>query len=691
MEVMAPWLPLEASQTEAGVEIRAWGRVYRQENAYFPTSIESQGRELLYAPARLVGEANGEPIHWEDAGCYLLNPTDASACINGYAQSQCLIVNSCLQMDFDGGARWDVRVMPRGKTVPQVFGLEPCPIRGWELTKLYLEIPLRRESAKLYCSWRDAWDGNNGLYTRGGERLAENGAIPSGGFVAPFLPALWVGDERVGLQLTAESDEYWQSAAAERAMEIIDAGDHWVLRCNLLESLPDCWEQPDASCPVISYSFGLIATPVKPFTNDHLKIKAVRIDCFARITGEYSPSLQAPVEEGSTESVIDRLCRAGVNTLILHEKWNKIQNNWNVPVSTEREIRQLVSLCHSRGMRVIPYFGYEITSSMPEYTQVRDEVIWRGPRGRENYSGWYRVPYQRAARVCQESRWMEPFLEGMMACVERFHFDGVYLDSTSAPSGCVNERHGCGYVGRDGRRHPTYPIFATREVFKRIYARIHARGGLVNPHPAGATIPFITSFCDMLWDGEHIQTRIRDEGLKNFSLDYFRAEYLGRNFGIPVQFIVYEFPGVWDFDMALSLSLLHGVYPRPNSVLHPLDVMEKIWGIVETFGICEAGFAGYWENAAAIRLSNASVKASYYERKQVDGSVRLLVVVSNPTIEAAEACTLRIESAYFGQERVAQVYDALENRFALAQVGETAFSLAPYAYKIYEIVLSSER
>ena len=130
MEVMAPWLPLEASQTEAGVEIRAWGRVYRQENAYFPTSIESQGRELLYAPARLVGEANGEPIHWEDAGCYLLNPTDASACINGYAQSQCLIVNSCLQMDFDGGARWDVRVMPRGKTVPQVFGLEPCPIRG---------------------------------------------------------------------------------------------------------------------------------------------------------------------------------------------------------------------------------------------------------------------------------------------------------------------------------------------------------------------------------------------------------------------------------------------------------------------------------------------------------------------------------------------------------------------------------
>ena len=35
--------------------------------------------------------------------------------------------------------------------------------------------------------------------------------------------------------------------------------------------------------------------------------------------------------------------------------------------------------------------------------------------------------------------------------------------------------------------------------------------------------------------------------------------------GIPVQFIVYEFPGIWDIKMALSLSLIHGVYPRPNS------------------------------------------------------------------------------------------------------------------------------
>ena len=189
MEVMAPWLPLEASQTEAGVEIRAWGRVYRQENAYFPTSIESQGRELLYAPARLVGEANGEPIIWEDAGCYLLNPTDASACINGYAQSQCLIVNSCLQMDFDGGARWDVRVMPRGKTVPQVFGL---PHQGVGVDKALSGNPAaqgERETVLLLAG-RLGWQ-QRPVYARGRTARRKWG-YPIGRLCGP-VPARAVG------------------------------------------------------------------------------------------------------------------------------------------------------------------------------------------------------------------------------------------------------------------------------------------------------------------------------------------------------------------------------------------------------------------------------------------------------------------------------------------------------------------
>ena len=686
--VPRPWLPVEAEDEQQHVCVSVWGREYRQEAHSLPTRWTTQGVDVLAAPVRLSGEANGEPIVWEDEGCYLLEADDTKACVNGYAQSQCLIVNSSFRVEYDGGVHWDLRILPRGKTVPQVFGLEPCPIKGWSLTRLCLQIPLRKDVIRLYNTWMDNWVGSmNGVRSiRDGAALAENGRIPEGGLYAPFCPALWLGDERVGLQLTAESDESWEATDRQRMVEILDNGDHWVLQLNLLNHAPRSWENPDDNCPALLYSFGLILTPVKPFDAGYLKWNAVHIDCFTKIKGDYWTFLNGPVSEENPERVIDRLSRAGVNLLILHEKWNALQKNWNVPVNRAREIHSLVRLCHKRGIRVIPYFGYEITSAMSEYNEVRNDVTAIGKSGKPFGALWYRVPYQRASVVCYRSAWADRFVEGVLQCVDTFHFDGIYLDSTTRPAACCNERHGCGYTDEHGERHVTYPIFAVRDMMKTLCNAIHDRGGIVNPHPAGATIPLISSFADMLWDGEQLQTRIRTEGLNNFSLDYIRAEYLGANLGIPVQFIVYEQGDVWNFDMALSLCLIHGIYPRPNSIWHPLDVMERIWSIIHTFGVSDAAFHGYWEAGTAAACSGA-VKVSYYVREQVDSSVRLLLMISNPTMDEAADCQITLLPEVQGRTRVAALYDCMENR-ALPVEGGLTMTLKPYSYRIIEAVLS---
>lgn len=682
----ADWNPLEALHTGKDVSVEVWGRTYTQQGTAMLSSLVNQGREVLAAPIRLTGEANGEPIVWEDEGCYLLSTDDESAIVNGYAQSQCLILNSSMRYEYDGSARWDVRILPRGLTVPQLFNVEPRPFIGWNLTKLALEIPLRKEGMKLYNTWRDKWDGQNGVTAlKDGAPIMENGAIPEGGLASPFLPSLWLGDENAGLALVTETDEFWQTADPSHAVEIADGGDCWIVKLHLLDSLPRTWENPAIDVPALSYSFGLTATPVKPFRTEYLNWNAVHIDCFTKVLQDYWPFISGPMSEENPELVIDRLCRAGVNLLILHEKWNTMQNNWNVPVRRAEEIHKLVKLCHQRGIRVIPYFGYEITSTMPEFTDVRDEVIWYRSEGRENPSGWYRVPYQRANRVCYHSSWADKWLEGMLGCLDQFHFDGVYLDGTTTPCGCSNHRHGCGYTDAEGKRHDTYPIFAYRNLMKKLCERVHARGGIVNPHPGGATIPFISGFCDLMWDGEHLQTRIRDEGLKTFSLEYFRAEYLGRNFGVPVQFIVYEFPGVWDFDMALSVCMIHGVYPRPNAITHPLDVMEKLWSITGTYGISSAQFRGYWENQEAVEVSDSRCKASFYEKKQLDGSVRVLLVVSNPTTESVAECSAVLKPEAFGCKRVVSAYDAMNGVFL--PDAKVQRQLDAYTYGIYEIVL----
>lgn len=674
-----PWHSVEANQRESEVTVRIWGREMRQAASLFPVSLKTQGQELLHAPIRLCGVTNGEAICWEDQGCYLLEPEAGHAIVNGFAQSQCLIANSTLRWEYDGGAVWDVKVMPRGLTVPQVFGLEECPVKAWKLEKLSLEIPLKKGPVSLYVSWPAG-----GVRARqDGRELAANGAIPPGGLSMPFKPGIFLGNEDVGLQLTCDSDEKWQPERPESAVEILDKEDHWVLRFRLLDTLPRTWTHSDQDSPHVNFTFGLMMTPVKPMDPAFQKLHAVHIDCFDKIEGDYWPFLNGAVSRDNPEKVIDRLQRAGVNLLILHEKWNKIQNYWEYAVTTKDEIIKLVRLCHERGIRVIPYFGYEITSPMPEFARVQQRVTWMGTDREGCRSSWYRVPYQRAHRVCYQSEWSDRLAEGILKCIDDFEFDGVYLDSMTAPEGCVNAAHGCGYTDAEGKRHPTYPVFATRESMKKICEGVHQRHGIVNPHPSGATFPFITAGSDFLWDGEHIQTAIWKNGPENFSLDYFRTEYIGKNLGIPVQFIVYETKGAWSFDMALSLCLIHGIYPRPNSVHHPLDVMERIWRITDRYGIADAAFRGYWENSAEIAANNEVVKVSYYIREQMDRTLRLLIYAANPGPKPSGSTAIVLNPQAFGGRKAARLYNVLADEPA----DGITVNLPAYGTAIYEAIL----
>lgn len=670
-----PFQAVSAEQSGETCVQSVWGRRYTHAASALPTSIVTQGRELLYAPVRVTGLSCGKPIEWKDESCYLLEAgREEPKTVNGCAQSDCLILDTSFTVDVDGTAVWDLKVMPRGLTVPQLFGVEAGGVKEWGLERLWLELPLRKDAMRLYYAWplKDVRGAK-------GEALASGGEIPEGGISMDFRPAVFLSNEAFGLSLNTESDEYWQPEDPDRAIEIVDEGDHWVLRCRLLDSMPEAWGgSAGRGSAHICYRFYLTATPVKPMDEGFARLHVLHIDCFEKIEGDYWPffSGKMPV---TGENVLDRLCRAGVNVLILHEKWNKMQNSWRYAVQTAEEIEKLVAACHERGIRVLPYFGYEITSAAPDFPDVREAESWLGTENGYQ-SGWYRVPWQRAAPTCYRSERSGKLVKGILDTIDRFGFDGVYLDSLAYPRGCVNERHGCGWRDQEGALHATYPLRPVRETLRAIYEGVHARHGIVNVHPGGSLVPMIESFADSIWDGEHIQISIRENGLENFSLPYFRSEYLGSNLGVPVQFIVYEFKGTWSFDMALSLALIHGVYPRPNSVLHPLDVMERIWKITDAFGIADAKFTGYWENDA-VTSPDASIRVSYYQRTDPDGTVRLLVYTGNPSGKTAES-VLRVRPEAFGKKSVVSVYDADAGRACGEKI-----SCGPYSLGIRLVVL----
>ena len=134
--------------------------------------------------------------------------------------------------------------------------------------------------------------------------------------------------------------------------------------------------------------------------------------------------------------------------------------------------------------------------------------------------------------------------------------------------------------------------------------------------------------------------------------------------------------------MALSLCLIHGVYPRPNAVGHPLDVMEKIWRITDRFGIADAEFTGYWDQPA-LQADRDGVYVSCYTREQLDGTRRMLILAGNPSPEPAGIVEVRLPA---NQEEwfILSAYDALRGEMVEKLTGE----YPAYGLKIYEVVLS---
>ena len=54
-EVLKPWTPITAQETETGITASVWGREYIFGHGIFPEQIVTGGKPLLKEPIRVVG------------------------------------------------------------------------------------------------------------------------------------------------------------------------------------------------------------------------------------------------------------------------------------------------------------------------------------------------------------------------------------------------------------------------------------------------------------------------------------------------------------------------------------------------------------------------------------------------------------------------------------------------------------
>jgi hypothetical protein len=159
----------------------------------------------------------------------------------------------------------------------------------------------------------------------------------------------------------------------------------------------------------------------------------------------------------------------------------------------------------------------------------------------------------------------------------------------------------------------------------RLYALIHPRGGFVNAHQSTCCVTPTLAYCHSYWDGEQFGGgELAGDPLQKLPLAAFKAEFMGRNFGVPCEFLVYEKPPQWTFEHALAFTLLHDVRVRPGGYGRKLEMMSKIWKAMSDFGVGEAEWHPYWRNQQYVSAQPESVKVSLYLRES-----RLLLAVSN--------------------------------------------------------------
>ncbi|MCX7599719.1 MAG: LamG domain-containing protein [Armatimonadetes bacterium] len=562
--VLPPWTPLRVDGRRP-LRVRCWGREYVFDETGLPAQIASAGAELLARPVTLQVLFGNQPLKWGRGKLRIVSASPTAAEIEGVAQAPCTTGTATLSVRTR--AEYDGLLL---------LSLQLELPAGASPDAVSLEIPLRSEVALYRHRYTEAWANVTGHLPAG------EGVVDS----ASFIPTAWLGDNDRGLFWFCETSEHWPNADASNAFETVRKPREVVMRLNLLaegQSLPAGW----------SYQFGLQATPVKPLPKDWRKWRL-------------HPARGANVAIIWPTPTNDSM------------KYFGYAEAMNPPVFEYR-----VTDLHSRGIRVVPYSCLTFLSeASPEFQWFKSRWWMGGGDATSSDVAAYNALF---AMVCPRAPGLADFLVWKnREFMQRFGLDGFYHDNTH-PYPCALGP--CGYVRAGSVRH-TYHILAYRALYRRIYALVKSqpRQTFLMAHMSGkVTIP-VLAYEDAYLDGEHFVGRVKDSYLDLVSLDTFRAEFMGRQWGI-MPFFLPEFRPPYSEQVEptrglAALLMIHDV--SPWAVWCNTPVFDEALSALDAFGYVNAEFVPYFASNPPATAAMPDVYVSAYRREG-----KALVIVAN--------------------------------------------------------------
>lgn len=564
--------------TAAQGRVSVWGREYRFDGGLFPQQIMASDQALLGAPIALDLVANGRAVSLAE-----ISQSTSSGQLPGE-----IVVDSRSVLKVGSSAEGEVRVVARAQSDGLVwFTVDFAGVSPVTLDSATLRIPMAARWVKYRHRWADAGPETGAVAAGKGslDRLA-------------FVPFYWLGDDERGLFWFSETARDWPNGQESDAIELVRVGGqvHLVLRLKKAgQAQPNAW----------TFSFGLQATPVRPLRAGwrRWQFEPAHDAAFHIIWPE--PNRQSFKYYGYPEPAD--------------------------PAAFSARIKEL----RGRGLRPIPYVCPScVATNTPEWAFYQ----------RKWSMGMVDAPPDVAAYGAgvamvspRDALWRSFIVTKTGQLVDQFGIDALYLDNTHL-MGAFAPNAGLGYE-RKGVRFREYPMMAYRDLYREIRAEVlrGSRDAVIIAHSSGSLSPPLLSGFDMLVNGEQFRGRVRDSYLKVTSLEAFRAEFSGRQWGVAPMFIP-EFPDAFAKAVEptrglMALLMLHDIAVWP--IWCNVDEVNRAVRMLKSFGYEDADFVPYF---AASPPANSEVDDVYVSGYRRGGSWLLVVANTADSPRAGRVC-----------------------------------------------------
>jgi hypothetical protein len=633
--VPLPWTPLVVGDHY----VSCWNRTYDFMESLLPVAIMSGGVNLLSDSIAVDAKVSGVSQQW-DTATFLITRSDPDVVELTTTSNSPLLRATCkFRIEFDGFLLCELTLAPVSGAV--------------NLSSLDLVVPFNQAYAKLFHHHPVKPLTQQNWITD----TMNCGAIPGNGMALPFVNHIWIGDEKRGLQWFAESDQGLSPNGP-----FVNLGSNKVMRLRLLGA------KTITSAAPFRYVFGLMASPVKPMVPADSIRWAFPGGGIGIWNHDYYGNPTSP-----ENSWLAQMHNMGVNCLNL---WDA--QTMGDPIITDPDLPNLLNAAAGYGISVLGSTGIWIDQNTagfntttwplkPDLTWVGDGIVARA--------------------MCQKGPWQQWFLDRAERSFTQLQMGGLYLDGPVVAQSCTNLAHGCGYVSGSTTKY-TSPILATRELMKQLYLLSRANGQqrLLLAHTSSSIFLPCMSFADAYLEGEHVNSypeagqplNIDGSGVDHtnptYTLEGFRAEMIGAQYGIPSFYLKYARPGYEneDAERCSAYALVHGMMPL--SLAHA----PAAWKAYNDFGAFNAQWIPYWEAQRPITSGSALRISSYVKYGQ-----GAMAVVANLT-GAAIASTLHIDRTMLGLDSSATVWDIKSQRSLSINADTASVTVGPGKYLLIQ-------